>query len=74
MSNPMFPAFGGGNLPGPMGNMAQLLQQFNQFRQNFHGNAQAEVMRLVQSGQISQQQLDQVQGMARQIYNMIGGR
>ncbi len=73
MNNPMFPAFGGG-LPGPMGNMAQLLQQFNQFRQNFSGNAQAEVMRMVQSGQISQQQLDQVQSMARQIYNMIGGR
>lgn len=64
----------GGNIPGPAGNMMQLLQQFNQFRQGFKGNAQAEVMRMVQSGQISQQQLDQVQTLARQIYSMIGGR
>ncbi len=63
MSNPIFNAMG---MQGPMGNMAQLAQQFQQFKQNFKGNPQAEVMRMLQSGQITQQQLNQAQQMAQQ--------
>ncbi len=46
-------------------NPMQLLQQFNQFRQNFQGDPKAEVEKLLQSGQLNQQQLNQLQQMAQ---------
>lgn len=67
MGNPLFNALGGGTMPGPMGNMMQMMQQFQQFKNNFQGDPKAEVEKLLQSGQMSQQQLNQLQGMARQI-------
>lgn len=64
MSNPLFNALGGGKLPGPMGNFQQMMQQFQQFRQSFQGDPKAEVEKLVQSGKISQSQLNQLQQAA----------
>lgn len=64
MANPLFQALGGGRLPGPMGNFQQMMQQFQQFRQSFQGDPKAEVEKLVQSGKISQQQLNQLQQAA----------
>uniref|UniRef100_A0AAU8B6N4 Uncharacterized protein n=1 Tax=Dulem virus 33 TaxID=3145751 RepID=A0AAU8B6N4_9CAUD len=74
MANPLFNMLGGGgmpSMPGPMGNFAQMMQQFNQFRANFQGDPQAEVQKLLQSGRMSQQQLDQLQGMAQQFMQLI---
>nr|DAR04975.1 MAG TPA: Protein of unknown function (DUF2680) [Caudoviricetes sp.] len=64
MSNPLFNALGGVNLPGQMGNFQRMMQQFQQFRQRFQGDPKAEVEKLVQSGKISQQQLNQLQQAA----------
>lgn len=64
MANPLFQALGGGKLPGPMGNFQQMMQQFQQFRQSFQGDPKAEVEKLVQSGKLSQQQLNQLQQAA----------
>lgn len=61
MSNPIFQAMGGG---APMGQFGQMVQQFQQFKANFQGDPKAEVMKLVQSGAMSQQQLNQLQQMA----------
>lgn len=66
MPNPLFNALGGNKMPGPMGNFQQMMQQFQQFKSNFQGDPQQEVQRMIQSGQLSQQQLDQVQNVARQ--------
>ena len=63
--NPLFGMLGGGNQQNA------LIQKFQQFRQSFQGDPKAEVMRLVQSGRISQQQLDQLQQMARQFQEML---
>nr|DAL42135.1 MAG TPA_asm: Protein of unknown function (DUF2680) [Caudoviricetes sp.] len=63
--NPLFGMLGGGNQQNA------LIQKFQQFRQSFQGDPKAEVMRLVQSGRISQQQLDQLQQMARQFQGML---
>lgn len=46
-------------------NPMQMLQQFNQFRQNFQGDPKVEVEKLLQSGQLNQQQLNQLQQMAQ---------
>ncbi len=73
MANPIFNALGGGmqNLPGPFGNFAQMVQQFNQFKANFQGDPQMEVQKLLQSGQMSQAQLNQLQAMASQFQAML---
>lgn len=69
MSNPLFNALGGGM---PQGNGAmQMIQQFMQFKQNFKGDPKAEVEKMLQSGRISQQQLNQVQQMAGQFQNLL---
>ena len=69
MSNPLFNALGGG-LPQGNGPM-QMIQQFMQFKQNFKGDPKAEVEKMLQSGRISQQQLNQVQQMAGQFQHML---
>lgn len=75
MSNPLFSALSGTQntpqLPARLGNFQQLAQKFNQFRTNYQGNPQQEVQRLLQSGQLTQQQLDQVQGLARQLMQLL---
>lgn len=71
MANPLFQALGGGKLPGPMGNFQQMMQQFRQFQQSFQGDPKAEVEKLVQSGKISQQQLNQLQQAATAFQNLM---
>lgn len=69
MSNPLFNILNGGNRPGNgAGNM---LQQFQQFRQRMQGvNPQEEVQKLLQSGRISQAQLNEIQQEAKQIMEL----
>lgn len=69
MSNPLFNALGGG-MPQGNGPM-QMIQQFMQFKQNFKGDPKAEVQKMLQSGRISQQQLNQIQQMAGQFQNLL---
>ena len=65
MNNPFFGALGGGN------GFTQMLQQFQQFRANFQGNPKAEVDKLLQSGAMSQQELNQLQSMAQQFEQLV---
>ena len=71
MTNPFFKAMGGGQMPGPMGQFQRLMQQFNQFRASFQGDPKAEVEKLLQSGKMSQQQLNQLQAMAKQFESFL---
>lgn len=73
MANPLFQALGGGvpNLPGPMGNFSRMIQQFNQFRASFQGDPKAEVEKLLHSGRMSQQQLNQLQAVAQQFMQLM---
>lgn len=71
MPNPLFNSLGGGKLPGPMGQFQQMMQQFQQFRQNFQGDPKQEVQKLLQSGKMSQQQLNQLQTMAQQFQGFL---
>ena len=66
MSNPIFNALGGDMMP-----QNNILAQFQQFRQQMHGkDPRQEINRLLQSGAVSQQQLDQAQQMAMQMQNL----
>ena len=67
MSNPIFNALGGSM---PMGNN-NMLAQFNNFVKQMQGkNPHEEINRLLQSGAINQQQLNEAQQMARQFQSM----
>ena len=52
-------------------NPMQMIQAFNQFRQSFKGDPKQEVERLVASGKINQQQLNQLQSMATEFQKMM---
>ncbi len=65
MSNPLFQALGG--------NQPNIMADFQKFMEQMKGvNPQQEINRLLQSGQISQQQLNQAQQMAQQMQGMFG--
>lgn len=65
MSNPIFDAIGG-NMPNN-----NILAQFQQFRKQMQGkNPHEEINKLLQSGAISQQELNQAQQMAQQMKTM----
>lgn len=71
MPNPLFQALAGGQMPGRLGQFQQMMQQFNQFRQNFQGDPQKEVEKLLQSGRMSQQQLNQLQQAAQMFQSLL---
>ena len=55
----------------PFGNMANMLQQFQQFKSSFTGDPQQQVMQLLNSGKMSQEQFNQLQMMAKQFQGML---
>ena len=61
MGNPLFNALGGNMLPS---NMANMIQQFQQFRNSFRGDPRQQVQQLLNSGKISQAQYNQAVQMA----------
>ena len=69
MANPLFGNSGANNnsMFGPFGGMMNFMNQFNQFRQGIQGNPQQMVQNMLQNGQMSQEQFNQLSGMAQQI-------
>ena len=67
MSSPIFNALNKNKMPGN-----NMMQAFNQFRQSFNGDPKAQVQQLLNSGKMSQQQFNQLQGMAQQFMQMLG--
>lgn len=71
MANQLFNMLGGNKAPGPFGNMQDMMQRLNQFRQNFTGDAKQQVQQLLNSGKMSQNQYNQLSQLATQIQNML---
>lgn len=67
MANALFNQFGRQNSP-----IEQLAQQARDFRKQFSGNPRQEVERLLQTGQMSQQQFNQLSQIAQQVADFIG--
>lgn len=66
MANPLFNALGGNMMTGN-----NMLAQFQQFRKQMQGkNPHEEINKLLQSGAINQEQLNQAQQMAQQFQTM----
>lgn len=62
MGNPLFNQFGNQN-----NNIGDFINQIMDFKKNFTGNPKQEVEKLLQSGQMSQQQFNQLSQIANQI-------
>lgn len=63
MSNPLFNQYG---------NQNNILQQFNQFRNNFRGDPKQQIQQLMNSGKITQEQYNQAVQKANMLKNMLG--
>lgn len=68
MANPLFNILG----TSQFGNMANLVQQFQQFKNTFQGDPQQQVQQLLNSGRITQQQYDQAVQQANAFRKMLG--
>lgn len=51
--------------------MLQMVNQFNQFRQSFKGNPQQAVQQMLNSGQISQEQVNKAMQAAKQFQQFL---
>lgn len=72
MPNPIFDRMRGSN---PMASrFSNMVESFNQFRSQFQGNPEQQVKNLIDSGQMSKEQFEQLSGMARQFQSMFGRR
>lgn len=71
MSSPLFDMMGNTPMPGPMGQMQQMMSAFQRFKAEFKGDPQQEVQKLLNSGQMTQQQYNQLQQMANQMAHMM---
>lgn len=58
----------GGN---PFGNVFDLIQRFQKFKRDFKGDPRQQVQDLLNSGKMSQDQLDQCTSMAQQLQNIL---
>lgn len=64
MSNPLFNQYGNQN--------NNLLQQFNQFKQQFHGDPRQQIQQMLNSGKITQEQYNQAVQKAKALQNLFG--
>lgn len=71
MGNPLFNMLGGGMPQNPMNKM---LQYYKKFRQEMQGkNPQEEINKMLQSGKLNQNQLNQIQQKAQQMQGLFKG-
>lgn len=71
--NPLFNMFGNQQVPGPFSNFSNVLNEYNKFRQTLQGDPRQQVQDLLNSGQMSQDQFNQLSQMA-QTFQMLLGR
>ena len=55
----------------PFGNIFNLINQYNQFKNSFQGDPKTQVQQLLNIGQMSQEQLNQLQSWAKQLQSIL---
>lgn len=68
MANPIFNVLGNDSA---VNGFQGMLKEFQKFKASFQGDPKKEVEKLLQSGRINQQQLNQLQEMAKQFQQLI---
>lgn len=74
MSNPLFQMFGNQRprQNGPFNNPLQMMQEFNEFKSNFYGDPKQKVQEMLNSGQMTQEQFNQLSAMAQTFRQFLG--
>ena len=67
MANPLFNSFGNQRNP-----ISDIIRQAKDFRKQFAGNPRLEVERLLQTGQMSQQDFNRFSQIAQQVIQAMG--
>ena len=67
MANPLFQTMG-----NQMNPMSDIVRQVKELKRTFKGSPRDEVQRLLNSGQMSQQQFNQLSQMAQQVIQAMG--
>ncbi len=70
MSNPLFQMLGNA-MPNSVGNLGNIIQQFQQFKQGFHGDPRQQVQQLLNSGRVSQADYNRAVQMANMLQSMM---
>ena len=65
MNNSLYNSFGMHN------NISQIVNDFNNFKNNFKGDPKAEVEKMMRNGQLSQEQFNQYAQMANELSKYI---
>lgn len=71
MANSIYNMLGNSQPSGPLGNVMQMMKQFNEFKSSFTGNPQQQLQQMLNSGKISQAQLNQCVQLAKQFQQFI---
>ena len=70
--NNLYKTLGNKNqLPAPFGNIQNMINQLNQFRNTFRGDPKQQVQELLNSGRMTQDQFNKLKQMADQIQGML---
>ena len=70
MANPLFNDLRGNRPPINNNMLAQMMSEFNKFKSSFNGDPKAEVQKLLNSGQMTQDQYNRLSQMANQLRNI----
>ena len=74
MPNPLgsgIPMGGPQNGGGPFGNILSFVNQFKTFKQNFKGDPRQQVQDMLNSGQMTQEQLEQCEKIAQSFQGLL---
>lgn len=73
MANPLFNMLNNSapQMSGRFGDFMNMMSQFNQFKQNFTGDPKQYVLSMLNSGQMTQDQFNQLQALATQFQKMM---
>ena len=63
--NPLF------NMFGPFNNINNVINQYNQFKNSFQGDPKQKVQELLNSGQMTQEQFNQLSAMAQTFQTLL---
>ena len=74
MPNPFFNRFGNNSAPmnnNPFSNAMNMIRQFKQFKANFQGDPREQVQNMLNSGQMTQEQFNQLSNIAAQFKDVL---
>ena len=71
MANSVYNMLGNNQPAGPFGNVMQMMKQFNEFKNSFKGDPQQQLQEMLNSGKISQAQLNQYVQLAKQFQQFV---